>query len=519
MAEQQQKCVPRRALELAGCPVSIRQISDEVDIWMNNVMKEAGTIGRSDGLASQHKVSLDAICNNLSRLQKAKNNLLDCLLAEANELTFRPASCRFRDYMVPAFKQLSAVASRKGVTVAYEIDNSIPEYLVFDAPRLRQVLFNIIGNAVARTNKGVVKVTAAKSTDTNDDMELDFSVTNTSLLDKKSSGPVPYQCYREINNSVLEEWTDATGLTRAITKQLIGMMGGQMRTSPDSDQKSVLHFTVAVHQDVPKLATIVSDISKFEENRVLIVGSEIESERFEKLLSEFPLNTVVVSPTAVLSTPDSVCPAELYPKSPFEAIIVPSVEILYKIRKIRVLNTNPVILSSSDKSLNLSSLLPLDTSSHLISARNDVDLGHSIHKGFASIPLPTNCRVLAAEPDKINRMLLKKVLDSFGEPTVCEDGRQAFGFYTKELFDLVLLEFAGPRTYGEAAAKKIRDFERKNDMSPTPLIALAPRSFRESGITIPEVFDGFVEIPIWKRDLSRQIIAWIRKHRSPEKWE
>ncbi|WEW56827.1 hypothetical protein PRK78_002282 [Emydomyces testavorans] len=523
--EQRRGSSPKRSFELAGSPISVRQVSDEIDIWMNSIMRDTRAICRSHELPPQHRETLDTIYSNMSRMYRAKNNLLDCLLAEANELTFQPAPHTFRAHLIPTFKELTAVAHKKGVDVEFKIDSSVPEYLIYEGTRLRQVLFNLIGNAIARTDEGEVQVNVTRQSlgrRHSDAIDLEISVSNTSLLDEKQSGPSPYQTFREINNSILEEWRDATGLTQAITKQLIKLMDGRIWTSLEPGHESVLHFTASMKQDIPALDTMILDISKYEDNRTLIIDDNPHgSDSVEDMLADFPLNTLRLNPADVLSAQNTTCPSQLIPSAPFEAIIVSSVEVLRKIREMPILNLVPVILLCSDESLDLSSILHLDTSSYFISSRNRFDLGHSIHKAFGSIPLPVKCRVLAAEPDKVNRLLLKRILESFdfGEPTVCEDGRQAFQYFTKQRYDVVFMQFAGPKTYGEAAAKRIRAFERDNGISHTPLIALAPRSFQASGITIPDIFDGYIEHPIWKKDLGRTIIRWIRKSRSPGNWE
>ncbi|KMP02782.1 hypothetical protein CIRG_02474 [Coccidioides immitis RMSCC 2394] len=514
----------RQRFQLAGNPVSIRQISDEIDIWMNNIMKETRSMCPSSGLPPQYCDPLDTICRNMSRLFRAKNNLMDCLLAQANELTLRPSRCQFRGYMIPTFRELWTIAAKKGVDVAYEVDHSIPEYLVYEAPRLRQVLFNLISNAIARTKKGQVKVTARTSSGSSasDVIELEFSVTNARLLERKGCGPASYQSYRRISDSMLEEWTDATGLTQAVTHQLIQLMDGRIwETAAEHDHGSVLHFSVTVKRDIPNLARMTSDISKYEDNRILIVDDIAnESDQIQGMLEAFPLNTLALNPEDIVSSEDGRWPPKLHPKTPFEAIIVNSVDVLHNIRAIPLLNATPTILSSSAEFLDLAPLLKLDPSTFCISCRNQADLGYSIHSAFDSLPLPAGAHILAVEPDNINRLLFKKLLGTFDtlESTVCENGQQAYELFTREKYDVVFLEITGPEAHGEETAKKMRIFEREGAKLPTPLIALAPRSFQASGISLPEVFDGYVEIPIWKKDLTRTIINWIRKFRSPDDW-
>ncbi|KAI1915117.1 hypothetical protein LOZ53_005619 [Ophidiomyces ophidiicola] len=520
---QQRSPPTKRAFEIAGSPVCVSQVSDEIGIWMNSIMKDATAMCHSDGLSPQHRETLGVICSNMSRIQRAKNDLMDCLLVEANELTLQPASYAFRGYMIPMFNELASVAAAKGITIAFEIDSCVPEYLIYEAPRLHQVLFNVTANAIARTAKGEAKVTVKKPSQesSHGPIELEFSISNSNLLEEKQSGPTPFQSYRKINNSSLERWTDATGTTQAITRQLIRLMGGRTWTSCEAAHSSMIHFTITAA--TPSLTPMISNISKFKESRILIVDDEDDSddETLKDMLGDFPLDTLVLKLEDLLSTQANPYPHKLQPNAPFEAIIVNSVKLLRKLGTITLPNSAPLILLDSRETLDLTSVFGLEESSYYISSRTKTDLAYSIHKAFDSVPLPVNCRVLAAEPDRMNRLLLSRMLDSFytGDCTVCEDGRQAFEYVTRQKYDIILMKFAGPGTHGEEAAVNIRAYERKKRMPHTPLIALAPRSFIASGLAIPEIFDGYVETPIWKRDLSRTMISWIRKSRLCENYE
>ena len=170
------------------------------------------------------------------------NDILDLSKIESGRLELETEPLHIRREIQRAVNIVLPIASRKGLAVEAMVEPDVPECVLGDSVRLRQVLVNLLGNAVKFTRSGLVKV-RARSESRGDALCLYFSVTDTGIGIPAAEQAAIFEPFRQADNSIVRSY-GGTGLGLSICNRLVGLMGGQIGVESEYGAGSTFWFTV-----------------------------------------------------------------------------------------------------------------------------------------------------------------------------------------------------------------------------------------------------------------------------------
>ncbi|MGH9528563.1 MAG: ATP-binding protein, partial [Terriglobales bacterium] len=170
------------------------------------------------------------------------NDILDFSKVEAGMLELDNIEFNLYNCVGETMKPLALRAHQKGIELAYDAAPDIPLRVIGDPGRLRQILVNLIGNAIKFTAKGEVLVTVKNRPATNDDTLLQFSVSDTGIGIPQEKHGLLFKAFSQADSSTTRKY-GGTGLGLAISSRLVKMMGGELWVESEAEKGSVFHFT------------------------------------------------------------------------------------------------------------------------------------------------------------------------------------------------------------------------------------------------------------------------------------
>ena len=206
-----------------------------------------GVIGMTDlmldsELTSEQRENLGIIKSSGDALMAVINDILDFSKIEAGKLELDPIDFTSRDAIGDAANAVALRAHQKGLELIVDIDAAVPQTLRGDPGRLRQILLNLLGNAIKFTDQGevVLRVTSAAATPR--DVVLHFSISDTGIgipLDRQQS---IFEAFTQVDGSTTRKY-GGTGLGLTISSQLVQLMGGRISVESEAGKGSTFRFT------------------------------------------------------------------------------------------------------------------------------------------------------------------------------------------------------------------------------------------------------------------------------------
>src|SRR5271163_1629507 len=198
------------------------------------------------------------------------NEILDFSKIEAGKFTLDPIAFHLRASMAETLKPLAMRAHQKHLELICDIDPDVPEDIVADPTRLRQIVVNLIGNAIKFTEKGEIGIGVSVESHQDGNLQLKFSVRDTGIgipLEKQQS---IFQAFSQADSSTSRKF-GGTGLGLAISTRLVAMMGGRMGVESQPGQGSCFHFTMSAGIAAATAAPEQIEVRSLEGRAVLVV--------------------------------------------------------------------------------------------------------------------------------------------------------------------------------------------------------------------------------------------------------
>jgi len=511
----------------------VARMSHEIRTPMNGVIGACELAMRE---ASPHKVReyLDMIHSSAINLMDLVNDILDLSSIESGRIKFEANRFSLRDTVERIYDVFHEMIQEKDLEFAVDISPDIPDMLIGDALRLRQVMINILGNAFKFTEKGEIVLRIELKDRSASELELLFSVADTGIGIAKEQMPYLFDAFVQADNRPAHT-QQGTGLGLAISKKLTELMGGVIAATSTLGTGSTFSFTgrfglggEATRQEEPGQAS-----KGLVGRRVLVVDDHaVALESLGMLVVSFGCQVkMAASPHEALKT----CRQAITTNNQFDLILLDhnmdamnGVELAAGIRDLHdPVNIPEMVMISGyttsidkpeayksgigkiiDKPIKRSQLLMELVA--LFSENGDRRTWKKEHVDGAE-PVFAGRRVLLVEDNPINQRVATALLQSVQfEVTLAGDGEEALAVLAKESFDVVLMDVLMPRLDGYAATRRIR---RHADLQSLPVIAMTAE-VTEGAMDkcLAAGMDDYVAKPIDRA----QLLALLDRYLNPE---
>jgi two-component system sensor histidine kinase/response regulator len=502
-----------------------------------------GVVGMTDlaldtDLTREQREYLETVKLSADSLLVVINDILDFSKIEAGRIDLEVGDFTLRDNLETTLKTLSVRADEKGLELLCEVGAEVPDVMRGDSNRLRQVVVNLVGNAIKFTDKGEVALKVRVEAEHGAERILHFVVADTGIGIPAGKQQIIFDAFSQADSSTTRKY-GGTGLGLTISKRIVEKMDGKLWVESEVGSGTQFHFTVrlATSEKTIKPAKIAPP-ELLRHVRVLVVDDNRTNRRIlEGMLKQWEMNV-----TSVEDGEKALAQLSAAQESgdPYALVLtdmhMPGMDGFALIEQIRqrpeLSIATIVMLTSAGHRRDAARCEELRVSAYLLKPIRQSALREGIARVLGnpneegSIPLITRyslhdarspdefLRVLVAEDNLVNQLLIKRLLEKRGHRvTVVANGHEALDALKKESYDLALMDIQMPEMGGFETTAAIRESE-KGTAFHQPVIALtagAIKGDRERCLT--SGMDGYLSKPIRSQELDELLAAQLASRR------
>jgi signal transduction histidine kinase/DNA-binding response OmpR family regulator len=491
-----------------------------------------GVIGMTDlaldtELTGEQRDCLETVKLSADSLLLVINDILDYSKIEAGKIELEVIDFNLRNCAEEALKTFASAADEKGLELLCDLAPDLPELVAGDPGRLRQIILNLVSNAIKFTAHGEIAFKAQIDAEDHDSRLIRFTVADTGIGIPEGKQVSIFSPFTQADSSTTREY-GGTGLGLSISARIVAMMGGSIWLESEVGRGSQFHFTARLQVSSKRAETeVMVPLETLNGLRILVVDDNKTNRRIlNGMLTRWGAQTTSAEGASeALSELDAACSAGWPYQMVLTDVHMPGTDGFGLVQQIQgrpeLLPVTVIMLTSAGHSGDAERCRRLGIHSYLYKPVRRQELlaailrspGHpqtiSVPQAVPAAAPPTRARslhILLVEDNRTNQTVATRMLQKMGHSIlVAGNGKEALLLLTAHRFDLVLMDIQMPEMDGLTATRKIRESERETQRH-LPIIAMTAHAMKgDRERCIEAGMDGYVSKPISSKEVAEAI--------------